>query len=153
MPLASPHDHLKAVPEERSLRIDSAGPSPFGAEEAQLQPAEHADSSAPKDGHPASPGYTRSSSLARTLSRTASSIATARSMVRTLSQPLQPESLPPPTILDLWKVRWRMITAMFLVYVVTLCIFPGFLAEDVKARGGGREGRPGARMKGGDWVR
>jgi hypothetical protein len=42
--------------------------------------------------------------------------------------------VPPPTVWELWRVRWRMITAMFMIYVITLCIFPGFLAEDVKVR-------------------
>ncbi|KIY97259.1 Equilibrative nucleoside transporter 4 [Monoraphidium neglectum] len=73
------------------------------------------------------------SGLVRTLSRTASSIASApRELARTMSQPLIPASVPPPTVWELWRVRWRMITAMFMIYVITLCIFPGFLAEDVK---------------------
>lgn len=49
-----------------------------------------------------------------------------------MSQPLAPPSVPPPTLWELLTARWRMIAAMFFIYVVTLCIFPGFLAEDVK---------------------
>lgn len=52
--------------------------------------------------------------------------------VEVLSQPLAPETLPPPTLGGVWRARWMSIIAMFSIYVVTLSIFPGFLAEDVK---------------------
>lgn len=64
--------------------------------------------------------YSRSGSMERALSA-----------LRVVSDPLAPAYLPPPTLCDLWRARWRMIVAMFFIYVITLCIFPGFLAEDV----------------------
>jgi hypothetical protein len=52
--------------------------------------------------------------------------------VEVLAQPLAPEDVPPPTVVGIWKRRWQSIVAMTSIYVVTIAIFPGFLAEDVK---------------------
>jgi hypothetical protein len=33
-----------------------------------------------------------------------------------------------------WTEAWQSLLALFLVYVVTLSLFPGVLAEDLKVR-------------------
>ncbi|GBF92148.1 equilibrative nucleoside transporter [Raphidocelis subcapitata] len=67
-------------------------------------------------------------SFARTLSR----VTSIQLHVAELASPLAPAFVPPPTLASIWRRRWQAITAMFFIYVVTLAIFPGFLAEDVK---------------------
>lgn len=59
----------------------------------------------------------------------------AQLRVASLAHPLAPSFVAPPTLVGIWRRRWQAIVAMFFMYVVTLSIFPGFLAEDVKVGG------------------
>jgi len=43
-------------------------------------------------------------------------------------------TLPNPTLTNPNQTHLQVIVAMFSIYVVTLAIFPGFLAEDVFVR-------------------
>ncbi|KAI8463892.1 MAG: nucleoside transporter-domain-containing protein [Monoraphidium minutum] len=130
-----PHKPAASAAASRAAPPLDPAASPFADERQQVAAQNAGRSFSPvgsAGGATSPPPLTsRSGSFARTLSRS-SSLEHARQMVRQMSQPIAPPSEPPPTILGLWRLRWRMISGMALIYIITLSIFPGFLAEDVK---------------------